>query len=222
MATNPPIIIGELANVPAPGSGVKSDVGATSPCPAESVHRFATVAACDAAYPAADRRWPGRRAVTADTDHQDVSGAVWYRSDGVEQTGQSAGFRSPKATMPGTVGIIALGGDDHQRPGNVRRQSAVNQIPILRAAMVVTFDCGATGSATTCVATPADPNLDAAQPATGHGFDCLAPHRYRTRDGQQLAFVAYQHRPRRAEDSSLPTTPIQRPCSLGVADRIKP
>lgn len=51
MATNPPITIGELVDVPAPGAGVKSQWSqeVTRRC----VHRFATVAARDAQYPAA-------------------------------------------------------------------------------------------------------------------------------------------------------------------------
>lgn len=51
MATNPPIAIGEYANVPAPGSGVKSDYHQM--VTRRTVHRFATVAARDANYPAA-------------------------------------------------------------------------------------------------------------------------------------------------------------------------
>lgn len=65
MATNPPIAIGELVDVPAPGSGVKS--AWSQEVTNRIVHRFATAAARDAQWPAATA---GRGAVcvTLDTD----------------------------------------------------------------------------------------------------------------------------------------------------------
>lgn len=68
MATNPPITVGELANVPAPGSGVSSAWAqqATN----RIVHRFATVAARNTAWPAATAG-NGAFSVTLDT------GTLW-------------------------------------------------------------------------------------------------------------------------------------------------
>jgi hypothetical protein len=75
MATNPPITIGELATVPAPGSGVKSDW--CQSVTRRTVHRFATVAARDAAYPAASAG-AGAVCVTLDTLTVWTSnGTVW-------------------------------------------------------------------------------------------------------------------------------------------------
>lgn len=68
MATNPPITIGELSDVPAPGSGVTSQW--CQEITRRGVHRFATVAARDAAYPAA-AAGVGALCITLDT------GTLW-------------------------------------------------------------------------------------------------------------------------------------------------
>lgn len=64
MATNPPITIGELTDVPAPGSGVKSSwhQEITNRIP----HRFATAAARNTSWPAATAGL-GALSVTQDT-----------------------------------------------------------------------------------------------------------------------------------------------------------
>jgi len=75
MATNPPITIGELANVPAPGSGVQSSWAQS--ITRRTVHRFATVAERDAKYPAAGAG-TGALCVTTDTGSQwVVVGGAW-------------------------------------------------------------------------------------------------------------------------------------------------
>jgi len=51
LAANPPVTIGELTDVPAPGSAILS--AWTQEVTRRSMHRFATIAARDAAYPAA-------------------------------------------------------------------------------------------------------------------------------------------------------------------------
>lgn len=68
LAANPPVTIGELADVPAPGSAILS--AWTQEVSRRIVHRFATVAARDAAYPAA-LAGPGAVSYTFDT------GTVW-------------------------------------------------------------------------------------------------------------------------------------------------
>jgi hypothetical protein len=68
VATNPPITIGELVDVPAPGSGIKS--AWSQEVTRRSIHRFATVAERDAKYPAAGAG-NGAVCITLDT------GTVW-------------------------------------------------------------------------------------------------------------------------------------------------
>jgi hypothetical protein len=64
LAANPPITIGELTDVPAPGSPIAS--AWTQEVTRRTMHRFATVAARDAAYPAA-AAGAGALCITLDT-----------------------------------------------------------------------------------------------------------------------------------------------------------
>jgi hypothetical protein len=73
----PPVTIGELTDVPAPGAPVASQWA--TEVTRRSVHRFATVAARDTAYPAASAG-PGAVCITLDTGTVwVVFGATWTR-----------------------------------------------------------------------------------------------------------------------------------------------
>jgi len=75
LAANPPITIGELADVPAPGSAILS--AWTQEVSRRCLHRFASVAARDAAYPAAGAG-AGAICYTSDTGTiWTVIGAAW-------------------------------------------------------------------------------------------------------------------------------------------------
>lgn len=77
MATNPPVTIGEITTVPAPGSGVTSAYHQT--VTNRVLHRFATAAAMTAAWPPATAG-KGAHAYTLDTNTMWVcDGAGWVR-----------------------------------------------------------------------------------------------------------------------------------------------
>lgn len=99
MATNPPITIGELADVPAPGSGVKAQWH--QEVTNRIQHRFATVAARDAAWPAATAG-VGALCVTLDTQTSWIvaAGPAWR---------ELAGPTTPWTAAPFAVGWSNFG-----------------------------------------------------------------------------------------------------------------
>lgn len=76
LQANPPVTIGELADVPAPGSAIAS--AWAQEVTRRTMHRFATVAARDAAYPAA-AAGPGALCVTTAAPQREwvVIGTAW-------------------------------------------------------------------------------------------------------------------------------------------------
>jgi hypothetical protein len=83
LAANPPITIGELVDVPAPGSPIAS--AWSQEVSARIVHRFATTAARDAAYPAA--------AAAAGAMCETAGGTLWLSSGSVWLPVGGAGLR---------------------------------------------------------------------------------------------------------------------------------
>lgn len=94
MATNPPITIGELADVPAPGSGVKS--AWSQEVTNRIQHRFADVAARDVKWPAATAG-VGALCVTLDTRTVWIvdTGPVWRELAGPSMPWTAVPFASP-------------------------------------------------------------------------------------------------------------------------------
>jgi len=101
MATNPPITIGSLANVPAPGSAVNSAYHQS--IANRVVHRFADVATRNTQWPAATAG-PGAVCITLDTGTLwQVVGAAWVRAG----AGQAAFFQAPATDQTG-IGAAAV------------------------------------------------------------------------------------------------------------------
>lgn len=101
-----PITIGELADVPAPGSPIASQW--SQEVTRRSLHRFATVAARDAAYPAASAG-PGAQCVTLDTYTEWLSsGTAWIPI--VAGLGEVAYSAQPTPIGPFGPGISDIAG----------------------------------------------------------------------------------------------------------------
>lgn len=110
---NPPITIGELTDVPAPGSGVKS--AWSQEVTSRAIHRFATIADRDTRWPAATAG-RGAMCVTLDTDSlwkvgQVGASLVWqFAGPGAElMRAAIAANVSITATSVGTAQVIVTG-----------------------------------------------------------------------------------------------------------------
>jgi hypothetical protein len=123
MATNPPITIGELADVPAPGSGIKS--AWSQEVTNRIVHRFATTAERDTKWPAA----------TAGTGAFCVVGGVLFTVTGgawvtvaAPRTGIS--LAGPQPSLPPGAYTTLTWSTVYFDSGGFRTSSSVNTIPV--------------------------------------------------------------------------------------------
>lgn len=122
LAANPPVTIGELNDVPSPGSPIASQW--SQEVTRRILHRFATVAARDAAYPAATAA-AGAICVTLDTGFVwTVRGGIWCPVAGTVVAGGSAGIPDIN-TLTGLFDVYQFGTVSFPYPVRITAVSAL-------------------------------------------------------------------------------------------------
>jgi hypothetical protein len=99
-AATPPITIGELTDVPTPGSGINSPWA--QEVTRRSAHRFASIAERDAKYPAASAGAGALCWVTATGANYFSNGTKW--AENIPTSGTNAGFAAKASGIQAAIG----------------------------------------------------------------------------------------------------------------------